>query len=108
MIQQIQAPDAATDRQAAIEVIDASLEQPRGRLRALNAFAELFCGLGIGLVLAAYWGNALDLLSGLGMLGLGLTLVTIAVRLFLSEYFGPAMVMARIQGRPQPTPLNFR
>ncbi|WP_328576665.1 hypothetical protein [Ideonella sp. BN130291] len=106
VVQPVQGPDAAPERQAAIEVIDTSLEEPRSRLRVLNAFAELCCGLGVALLVAAFWGNVLDVAAGLASLGLGLVLVVAAVHLFLSEYFGPATMMAKLQGRPWPSPLS--
>lgn len=101
-----QLPAQLADRQAAIEVIRTSLEAPRSRLRALNAFAESSCGVGLVLLIASYWGNRLDLVVGATLMLLALGLITVAVRCFLADYFGPATLMAALQGRPHPTPLN--
>lgn len=96
------------ERQAAVALLDSSLLETRGRLRAMSAFAELLCGLSVGCSIGFVWGNALDLVSGLCLFAAALGLHTAAVRLFLSEYFGPALLRAQLQGRRAPTPLNAR
>jgi hypothetical protein len=93
------------DRQAALELIDKSLDEPRARLRSRGSAAELIGGLGLGYLLASHWGNLLD-----GLLGAVLALVSISlqvgsVQLFLSDYLGPAMLKAQLQGR-KPTGLT--
>lgn len=95
------------DRQAALELIDKSLDEPRARLRSRGAAAELTASLGLGCLLAAYWGNALD-----GILGVALTVVAVglqvsSVRLFLSDYLGPAMLKARVLGKKPPLPTSI-
>lgn len=102
--QATQAPSSMQDRKTAIEVVDASLKEPRARLKAFNALSEVCCGIGIGLVISFHWGNVLDLTVGLALLALGFVLTMVSVRVFLFEFFGPAMVKAQLQGRPKPMP----
>lgn len=97
-------PRSADRRKAAIEVLDASLKEPQGRLRTLTAMSEVLCGAGVGLVFASRWGNVLDLVFGILFLVVTLGLVVGSVRLFVADVFGPAMVKAYLQGRTPPTP----
>ncbi len=87
------------DRQAALDLIDKSLSEPRARLRARGAAAELLGGVGIGCLVGAYWGNVLDGLLGAVWLLVSIGLQVSSVRLFLADYLGPAMVKAQLQGR---------
>lgn len=96
----------AAERQASVSLIEASLQETRARVRACNAFAEIFCGLGVGCSIGYLWGNVLDLLVGFCSFAIALTLHVVAVRIFLAEYFGPALLKAQLQGRRPPTPLS--
>lgn len=95
------------DRQAALELIDKSLSEPRSRLRSRAASAELLAGLGLGCLLAAYWGNILDGLLGTVLIVLSIGLQVSSVKLFLTDYLGPAMLKARLQGRKPPNPTSI-
>ena len=97
-----------SERLAAVALLDASLLETRARLRAMSAFAELLCGLFAGCSIGFFWGNALDLAVGLCFFAAAFGLHIAAVRLFLAEYFGPALLRAQLQGRRHPTPLNAR
>ena len=96
------------ERQATVALLDASLLETRARLRVMSAFAEMLCGLFAGCSISFVWGNALDLAMGLCFFVAALGLHTAAVRLFLAEYFGPALLRAQLQGRRPPTPLSAR
>lgn len=98
--------DTASDRQAAVSLIESSLEEPRVRLRALNAFAEMLFGLGSGALIAWLWGNWLDLSIGLLSLLIAVVLDFISVHLFIAEYYGLAFFRAQLQGRKPPDPLD--
>ena len=87
------------DRQSALELIEKSLSEPRARLRSRGAAAELIGGLGLGYLIAAYWGNIIDGLLGTVLVLISAGLQVGSVQLFLAEYLGPAMLKARLQGR---------
>ena len=96
-----------SELQTALEIIDKLLSEPRARLRSLCAAAELLGGLGVGCLVAAFWGNILD-----GILGAAISIVAIglqvsAVQLFIGDYLGLAMLKAKLQGRKAPEPTGF-
>lgn len=93
-----------SERQTALELIDKSLIEPRARLRSRCAAAELLGGLGIGCLIGAHWGNLLDVLLGTVMTVASVGLQVSAVQLFISDYLGPAMLKAKLQGRKPPDP----
>lgn len=92
------------DRQAAMEIIDASLADPKARLRSFAAAAELAAGCGMGCLAASYWGNILDALTGIFLVAVTASIQVHSVRLFLAEYFGPALLKAQLQGKRPPSP----
>lgn len=94
------------DRQAALELIDKSLDEPRSRLRSRGAAAELIGGLGLGCLVAAHWGNVLDGLLGVVFVTVAVGLQFSSVQLFLADYLGPAMLKAQLQGRKPPSPTS--
>lgn len=96
-----------TDRQTAATLLETSLRGTRQRLRATNAFAEMFCGLGAVLTIASHWGETMDLVVGIVMILLSIVLHFGAIRIFLAEYFGPALFKARLQGRDPPVPSDL-
>lgn len=87
------------DRQKAMELIDASLVEPRARLRSRGAAAELLGGMGIGCLLATHWGNVLDASLGVAFALVAVGLHVSSVQLFLADYFGPALLKAQLQGK---------
>jgi hypothetical protein len=95
------------DRQKAMELIDASLKEPRARLRSLGSAAELAGGLGVASLVAAHWGNALDVAFGAVLVLVSLGLQVSSVRVFIADYFGPALYKARLQGKKPPTPARI-
>lgn len=96
------------DRQAVVALLESSLQETRGRLRVFGAFAELLFGLSAGSAIAFIRGNIIDLLIGLAFFIVALMLHVIAVRIFLAEYFGAALLKSKIQGRKPPTPFGVR
>lgn len=98
--------DPIADRQAMVALIDSSLEQPRSQIRAINTAMELSLALAIGFIAVAWWGNRLDVAIGLTLLLASVVLGIVSVRLFLAEYFGPAMLRAQLQGRRTPSPVD--
>lgn len=95
-----------SDRQAALDLIEKSLDEPRSRLRVRAAAAEVTAGFGIGCLAATYWGNVLDGLLGAFLLMLLIALQVSSVRLFLADFLGPAIVKARLLGREPPIPTS--
>jgi hypothetical protein len=95
------------DRQKAMELIDASLKEPRVRLRNLGAAAELTSGLAIAGFVAFHWGNVVDFLFAFAMLVTSVVIQTNSVRIFLADYFGPALFKARLQGKKAPAPTGL-
>jgi len=111
-VAQAQAPvsplQPVEERQKAVELVESSLIETRTRLKSMSAVAEMVGGLGVSALVAGYWGNALDLTLGV-LLSSGAFLLHIStVRLFLSEYFGPALFKARLQGKQPPSPTSLR
>jgi hypothetical protein len=94
------------DRRAAVELIDASLREPRSRLRAQNGITELCCGLSLASVVASAWGNVLDLIVGGGLIVLALVVSMYSINYFLGEYFGPALIKSHLEGRNTPSPIE--
>ncbi len=93
-----------SERQTALEFIDRSLSEPRARLRSLCATAELLGGLGVGCLIAAFWGNILDGILGVAICSIAVGLQVSAVQFFIADYLGPAMLKAKLQGRKAPEP----
>jgi hypothetical protein len=96
-----------SERQTALEFIDKSLSEPRARLRSLCAVAELLGGLGVGCLIAAFWGNILDGILGAAISSVAIGLQVSAVQLFIADYLGPAMLKAKLQGRKPPEPTGI-
>lgn len=96
--------DSPIDRHQMVGLIEASLEIPRIRLRAMNAFAELTSGMAAGCAVVSIWGNAMDIMVSIVFLLTAVCISIFAVRLFFNEYFGPALYIAQLQGKPPPTP----
>lgn len=97
---------AADLRSSEVALLEGLLGAPRTRIRKMNACAETLCGFAIGLLVASYWGTVVDAAVAMA-LGLAAVFVHVmAVRCFLSEYFGPALLKAQLQGREPPTPVE--
>ncbi len=94
------------DRHQMVALIEASLEIPRVRLRAMNAFVELSGGMAAGCAIASIWGNAIDMVASIAFLLTAICIGIFAVTLFFNEYFGPALYIAQLQGKPPPTPVS--
>lgn len=93
-----------SERQTALEFIEKSLSEPRARLRSLCAAAELLGGLGVGFLIAAFWGNIIDGILGVAICIVAIGLQVSAVQLFIADYLGPAILKAKLQGRKHPEP----
>lgn len=93
------------DRQQMVALIEASLEIPRVRLRAMNALVELSGGMAAGCAVVSIWGNATDIVASIIFLFTAICISIFAVKLFFNEYFGPALYIAQLQGKPPPTPV---
>jgi hypothetical protein len=95
------------ERKEAIEFVEAAMEEPRSKLRKLNASAEALIGIGFALLISAYWGNILDTLLG-GVVTLVAFLIHVrSVQIFLSETLALIMVKNQLLGKPAPpSPLN--
>jgi hypothetical protein len=95
-------------RKAAADLLSSSLEQPRRRLRAYNSTVEVLTATSVLFLVLAYWGNILDVLTAIAA-GLFALLLTVRSTLFfLSDYFGPAMVKAELEGRRPPSAEDLR
>jgi len=90
------------ERKAALELIDAGLAEPRGRLRSMTSINELLSGIGIAFAVAAHWGNVLDgTISGVALVSAACSHL-LAIQIFLGDYFGPALTRAQLQGKRVP------
>ena len=99
---------ALHERQKAVALVESSLIETRTRLKAMGAAAEFVGGVGLAALTAFYWGNVLDLTVGVAFCFAAFTLQVSTVRLFLSEYFGPALFKAHLQGKQPPSPTSLR
>jgi hypothetical protein len=90
------------ERISALELLESGLIEPRARLRAFSGLSELLGGVGIIFFVATVWGNRIDGTVGtVALIGAFISqLVTIFI--FLSDYYGPAMAKAHLQGRLAP------
>ena len=77
-------------------------------MRSLGSAAEMAGGLGVAGLIAAHWGNVLDGALGVVLVLVALGLQVSAVRVFLADYFGPALYKARLQGKKPPTASTIR
>jgi hypothetical protein len=98
---------AISDRQAMVSFVETTLELPRKKIRSLHSMIELAFGLGLGSLVASFWGNILDAVVGIALLFVGTFLSGLSVRHFLSDYYGHAMFRARLQGKKNPTPIDI-
>jgi hypothetical protein len=92
------------ERRDEIEILDKSLEKVRSKLKKINSSAEIFCGLGLLLLISFKWGNILDLSLGLLSLMGGIVSCGVALKIFFSEYYGTALFIVQLQGKALPTP----
>lgn len=91
-------------RREEMSLLQAALERPKARLRTKNAVSEILSGLGCISLVAAAWGNWIDLAIGATLLTFALLLTVTSVRYYLSEYLAPSLLIAQLEGRTPPTP----
>lgn len=94
------------DRQIAIAIIDTSLSAPRSRIQRINTWAEISACIAMGLCMASRKTEMQDLWIGISFLLIALIIHVQGVRVFLSEYLGPALLMSQLQGKRPPTPFT--
>lgn len=94
------------DKQIAIAIIDTSLSGPRCRIQRMNTWAEVSACIAMGLCMASRRTEMRDLWTGTGFLFIALSIHVQGVRVFLSDYLGPALLMSQLQGKRPPTPFT--
>jgi hypothetical protein len=91
--------NSLAERLQLVELIDSSLVETRAHLRSLSGGSELLCALVVGCLLASHWGNVLDIFGGVLSLATAIIVNAASVRIFLADYFGPALLKAQLQGK---------
>jgi len=86
-----------------LELLDTALSSPRKRLHKLNSASELFFGCAAAGLAATYWGNILDFAIAATLLVAAIALHGLAIKIFLSDYLGPALYKASLLGKKLPT-----
>ncbi|MES2584319.1 MAG: hypothetical protein V4627_16465 [Pseudomonadota bacterium] len=90
------------ERNAAVELVESGLTEPRSRLRAYTSINELLVGIGFVCIAAAFWGNILDgVVGGLALVG-ALFSHMVSIHIFLTDYYGAALSKAHLQGKKIP------
>jgi hypothetical protein len=93
------------DKRKAIDIAEGALEKPGKKMKSLNSYSEGLLSMGLASLVAAHWGNALDILLGISLLIAGATFTVKSVIFFLSEYYGQALFIAQLRGKsPPPLP----
>jgi len=93
---------AVEEKKTAVELIESGLNETRSRIRMLTGLNELLIGLFIAFSVAWHWGNLLDgLLAAVAVVGAFISQMA-AIGTFLTEYYGPALVRAQLQGKAAP------
>lgn len=92
------------DRNQAIELVEKSLEKPARRIRAINRIGEFSGGLGLLLTGVGITGGRLDLLIGVSCIFFSFLVLTYATKVFLTDYFGSAVYVSKLQGGDIPKP----
>lgn len=90
------------ERMQAVELTKSSLEKPVKRIRAINRWGEFLGGCGFLAAILGLYNSRLDFLAGLLLVFISFSLLVCAVKVFLSDYFGLAMYVARLEGRSMP------
>ncbi|MGJ0223533.1 hypothetical protein ACQUZK_09045 [Streptococcus pyogenes] len=90
------------ERKEALEFVESILASPQTGLRRLTALAELASALAVTLLAASYWGNLVDIVCGIAALAISSTFHFLAIRLFLADFLGPAILKATLLGKPVP------
>lgn len=90
------------EKKAAVELLDSGLNETRSRIRMLTGLNELLIGLFITFASALHWGNLLDgSVAAVAIIGAVISHMA-AISTFLSEYYGPALIRAQLQGKAAP------
>lgn len=91
------------DLKEELAFIDRLLEEPKSRLRQLSTTYETLISLGVGAVVAFFAGGILDVIVGVAFCLVGFLVQVFAVRYFLGNYYGMALVKSRILRQDAPT-----
>lgn len=97
------AGQSVSELETALKILDTSLAQPKNKLRAMSAAAELCSGVGVAALIGSVWGNVLDASVGITFLGVAFAVQFNAVRFFFSDYLGPALHKAKLLGKKVPS-----
>lgn len=85
-----------------LSILEASIEKTRIRLKAMNAFGEIFGGMAVCGFIATTWGNVLDFCVGAVCFFACIVTCVTSIRTFFLEYYGPALFISQLQGRKLP------
>jgi len=90
------------ERKAALDLVSSGMIEPRARLQTLTAINELLIAVGVIFSVAAFFGGILDLsVGGVAFVSAFFSHV-FSIKIFLTDYYGAALVKAQLQGRPPP------
>lgn len=90
------------ERKAALDLVESGLAESRTRLRAMTGMNEILIGVSAMFAVSAVWGNALDgSISAVTLIAATCTHL-MAIYVFLTDYYGPALAKAQLQGRSLP------
>jgi hypothetical protein len=90
------------ERKRAAEFAESSLGRPAKRIRTVNRLAEFIWVLGLLLVMLGVLRSVVDTAIGSLLLVLAAIIFVRVTNIFLSEYFGIAMYVAKLEGRTTP------
>jgi hypothetical protein len=92
------------ERQALATFIDATLEGPRITIRRYRVSTEVCSGLSFMFFVAFIWGNLVDLAVAIFFAAACIVQTVQLIRYFHANFFGSALLLAQVQGRPYPKP----
>lgn len=90
------------DIKAITELLNESIAPIKKRLNTLSSLSEALFGCAFASLAAYHWGNALDLVIFFGLFIVATILHGIAIKIFLSDYLGPALYKSGLLGIKPP------
>ncbi len=97
-----------SNRKKAIELAKSSIEPITKRLRSINRLTEFLIGCGLQITAFSALNFSLELFIGGILTLLSVVFLAYGVKLFISDYFGVAMYVAKLEGKPHPAPGDIK
>lgn len=95
------------DRKAALEVVEMGLLKPRSRLRRISTVNEILCGTAVVLLGASIFCGLFDFVVGFIFLVFAVVNHFYIIKIFISDYYGQALVASQLQGKELPSINNL-